>query len=57
MLVRQVLEAEPLVDAIDYVSVADGQSLEELDQASAGAMVSLAVRLGHTRLIDNVILD
>jgi len=57
MLVTQVLEAEPLIDAIDYVSVADGQSLEELEQASAGAMVSLAVRLGHTRLIDNVILE
>ena len=55
--VRQELEREPLVTGIDYVSVADPESLEELDQITGRAMVSTAVRLGHVRLIDNVILD
>ena len=54
--VRRELESEPLIESIDYVSVADGESLEELDKARAGAMVSVAVRLGQVRLIDNLIL-
>ena len=39
---------------VDYVSVADPDTLEELDQVNAGALVSLAVRFGATRLIDNI---
>jgi pantoate--beta-alanine ligase len=54
---RKVLESEPLLDGIDYVSVADPDTLEEVEQVSAtGAMVSTAVRLGAIRIIDNVIL-
>ncbi|PKB64751.1 MAG: pantoate--beta-alanine ligase [SAR202 cluster bacterium Io17-Chloro-G2] len=55
--VRAGLEGEPLVETIDYASVAHAESLDELDQASAGAMVSVAVRIGRTRLIDNLILE
>lgn len=59
--VKAVLEAEPLVESIDYVSVAGGESLEELDQLPRSgqirAMVSVAVMMGRTRLIDNVILE
>jgi pantoate--beta-alanine ligase len=41
---------------IDYCSVADGESLLELRQIPDGAtvLVSLAVRFGNTRLIDNI---
>ena len=42
--------------AIDYVSVADPRSLRELDRIEDRALVSLAVRFGKTRLIDNVTL-
>ncbi len=49
---REVLAAEPLA-VIEYVSVADGATLEELDQVSGPALASLAVRFGSTRLIDN----
>lgn len=55
--VRQVLEEEPVVDAIDYVSVADGESMEELEEVSIKAMLSVAVRFSETRLIDNVMLE
>lgn len=44
------------VSAIDYVSIAHPESLQELKVAQEGALVSLAVRFGKTRLIDNVIL-
>jgi len=50
-----VLAREPLA-AVEYVSVADGASLTELDRVDAGALLSLAVRFGATRLIDNEIL-
>lgn len=42
---------------IDYISVADSDTLEELhDVGEEGAILSLAVRFGTTRLIDNIIL-
>jgi pantoate--beta-alanine ligase len=55
--VRQVLEKEPLVAGIDYVSVADPESMEELEEISSRAMVSTALHLGKVRLIDNIILE
>ena len=55
--VCQVLKQVPLVDEIDYISVADPESMAELQQVSSGAMVSAALHLGKVRLIDNIILD
>ncbi len=54
---RQVLESEPFIDGIDYVSVAGLSDLRELDAIDRPAMVSTAVHLARTRLIDNVILE
>jgi pantoate--beta-alanine ligase len=50
----EVLTAEPLATPA-YVSVADGRTLAELDRIEDGApaLLSLAVRFGPTRLIDN----
>ncbi len=41
---------------IDYVSVADPVTLDELDEITGKALVSMAVKFGKTRLIDNVVL-
>ncbi|TME10178.1 MAG: pantoate--beta-alanine ligase [Chloroflexi bacterium] len=49
---RHVLAAEPLAQP-DYVSVADASSLEELETLDGPALLSMAVRFGSTRLIDN----
>jgi pantoate--beta-alanine ligase len=49
---RSTLASEPLAD-VDYVSVADGTTLAELDRVDRPALLSLAVRFGTTRLIDN----
>ena len=55
--VRREIEAQPLA-RIDYVSLADTSTLAELDGAVGGAaLLSLAVRFGGTRLIDNVVLE
>ena len=49
---RDVLASEPLA-AVDYVSVADGRTLAELEAIDGPALASMAVRFGTTRLIDN----
>jgi pantoate--beta-alanine ligase len=54
-LMLEALHAEPLA-SVDYVSVADAGSLEELERIDRPALVSLAVRFGTTRLIDNTTL-
>lgn len=51
-----ILRSEPLA-IVDYVSVADPDTLEELEAAKPFVVVSMAVRIGKTRLIDNIVLD
>ena len=41
---------------IDYISIADPETLEELEHIEKEALVSLAVYFGKTRLIDNTFL-
>ena len=53
----QILQAEPMVDSIDYVSVAGMSTLDESDQVDGRAMVSVAVHMGAVRLIDNIVLE
>jgi pantoate--beta-alanine ligase len=50
-----LIQKEPLA-RIDYVSIADANTLEELDVIDRPALASLAVTIGKIRLIDNVIL-
>ena len=52
---RKLIESEPLAK-IDYVSIADASTLEELETLDKLALISLAVRIGNTRLIDNILL-
>ncbi len=42
--------------SIDYVSIADAETLEEMVIIDRPALVSMAVRIGKVRLIDNVVL-
>jgi pantoate--beta-alanine ligase len=50
-----LIRGEPWAD-IGYVSVADADTLQELDKIEGPALVSLAVNIGKTRLIDNTTL-
>ena len=55
--IKSTLAAEPLIASIDYVSVADPLTLLEIEgDVADGAMASTTVRIGKTRLLDNVIL-
>jgi len=51
-----LIQKEPLAE-IDYVSIAAPETLGELDIVNPPALVSLAVSIGNTRLIDNVVLE
>jgi pantoate--beta-alanine ligase len=50
----ELLDAEPLL-TVDYLAVADPETLAEPDIVGASAVVLGAVRCGSTRLIDNAI--
>lgn len=52
---REVLNQEPRAQ-VEYVSAADPSTLQELDVIENGVLLSLAVRVGATRLIDNFLL-
>jgi pantoate--beta-alanine ligase len=53
--IRAVIVAETDME-IDYVSVADPATLQELNRVECTALASLAVMAGRTRLIDNLLL-
>ena len=50
-----LIQKEPLAK-IDYISISDTETLAELKTIKKSALVSMAVRFGNTRLIDNIIL-
>lgn len=54
-VMEKIIKAEPLA-RLEYVSCADYDSLEELDLISGKTLLSMAVYLGRTRLIDNLVL-
>jgi pantoate--beta-alanine ligase len=51
-----LIRKEPLA-MIDYVSIADNETLKEIHRVKTPALVSLAVKIGKTRLIDNIVLE
>lgn len=54
-LMRETIAAEPLAQ-MQYVSCADYDTLQELETVSGKALLSMAVFVGKTRLIDNFVL-
>ncbi len=52
---REMIEEQPKAE-IDYISIADTNTLNELDSIKGKALVSLVVKIGKPRLLDNVIL-
>jgi len=52
---REVISFEPLAQE-QYISAADPETLEELRKIDSAVLLSLAVRIGKTRLIDNFLI-
>jgi pantoate--beta-alanine ligase len=55
-IMRETIAAEPLA-AAQYVSCADYGTLAELETVKGKALLSMAVMVGKTRLIDNLVLE
>src|SRR5581483_8952207 len=63
-----VVESQPLIDAglavladepeirVDYFSIVDPETLEDVANVTAGALVAVAATVGPARLIDNVVV-
>jgi pantoate--beta-alanine ligase len=51
-----ILEAVPGL-AIEYVSLVDAETLEEVERVQGKVLVAIAARLGPARLIDNIVVD
>jgi pantoate--beta-alanine ligase len=52
----EFIKKEPLAQNIEYISIADNDTLEELNTIEPPALVSLVVKIGKPRLLDNVVL-
>jgi len=55
-ILSSTIAAEPLARE-EYVSAADPDTLAELERIESGVLLSLAVKIGKTRLIDNFLLS
>ena len=53
---RRMIEAEPLIAAIDYVAVVNADTMAPWD-GDGPCLLAAAIRIGSVRLIDNVVLD
>jgi pantoate--beta-alanine ligase len=54
-IMRETIQAEPLAQ-LQYVSCADYDTLAELETVTGKALLSMAVFMGKTRLIDNFVI-
>jgi pantoate--beta-alanine ligase len=54
--IKEMIEVEPLAE-IDYISIVDVDTLDDLEVMEGQVLIALAVFVGKTRLIDNVVLD
>ena len=50
---RATLAAEPRVD-VDYVAAVDADSFQPVETLAGNVVLPIAVRIGSTRLIDNL---
>ncbi len=54
-MMEDMLRAEPLVDEVQYIGCYDPQTLQWLEEFSGSALMAGAIKIGPTRLIDNVL--
>ena len=52
----KMINKEPLA-AIDYVEIVDALSLSDITTLTSKVLIALAVKIGRTRLIDNILVE
>ncbi|HYA31521.1 MAG TPA: pantoate--beta-alanine ligase [Thermodesulfovibrionales bacterium] len=55
-LMMDTLRSEPLVSEIQYCSVCDPESLVDVEQVGSETLLAVALKIGNTRLIDNMLV-
>ena len=53
---RKILEQVPSIQ-IEYISITDAETLEAIDNIDRKLLAAIAVKIGQTRLIDNILVD
>lgn len=53
----EILKSEPLITEIQYAGVYDPLTLQEIEQKNNRYLIALAVKIGQTRLIDNLVVE
>ncbi len=53
---RGVMGQAPSLE-IEYANILDSESLEDVAEVTGGVLIAVAVRVGSTRLIDNIVVD
>ena len=56
-VMHDILLKEPAVSEIDYAGVYDPATLDELSEIKGEALLAVAVKIGYTRLIDNMLVN
>jgi len=56
-VMHDILLKEPAVSEIDYAGVYDPATLDELSEIKGDALLAVAVKIGDTRLIDNMLVN
>jgi len=54
---KEMLLNEPLIEEIQYASIYDPETLDELDNYKKVNLLAVALKIGNTRLIDNMIVE
>lgn len=54
--IKRVIDSQPDTK-IDYVAIVDTKDLKEIKRISGEALIAVAVWVGNTRLIDNIVLN
>ncbi len=54
--ITSLIQKQPLAQ-IEYIDIADTETLAEIQTIGQSALISMVVRFGNTRLLDNLILE
>jgi len=55
--IQNILKKEPVIKEIQYAGVFDPFTLEELKELKDVCLIAIAVKIGETRLIDNLLVN
>lgn len=55
--IKKILQNESLVTEIQYAGVFDPFSLDELKEGQKECLIAVAIKIGETRLIDNILVE